>query len=173
MHILTKKDPIDNPHIRTKIRRVEQQVKRGEKLDHAYVFGGGRNCGYNPCTLKSNDDGDCSWWQGHLINVAGYKLPFPASELSTYTLAELPKWDPKNFAFGQGKYFTIRIKNITGNPEESHTIAELRNRFTECGGSDNPHEDGRPTWFHPGEGMGLTLFQRLAEFPTMVHIKGL
>lgn len=168
-----ERHPIDDPRVRTKVRRMEKQVKRGQKLDHEYVFGGGRICGWNPCSLISHHDGDCSWWIGHLINISGLKLPFPASQLSTFSLAELPEMDPKHFGTGPGENFTIFIKNIPGDPGESHTFGELRGRFTECGGSDNKFDDGRPCWFHPGDGMGLSLHQRLAEFPTRIHIRGL
>lgn len=170
MNFPLRRTPIENPRIRTKVRRMETQVKRGEKLDHEYVRGGGRTCGYNPCSLLSHNDGDCSWWQGHLVNIAGLKLPFPASDLSTWSLAELPKLDPEHFAEGHGKYYTMFIKN---DGSDAHTIGELRGRFTECGGTDNPYSDGRPCWFHPGEGMGLTIHQRLSEFPIRIHIIGL
>lgn len=162
--------PIKDPRKKTKIRRAEVMVGRGEKLDHDYVWGGGRTCGYPPCSLISHNDGDCSWWQGHLINTMGYKLPFPASELSTFSLAELPVRAPDIFAEGHGKLYTIYIRN---DGLDAHTIGELRNRFTECGGTDNKYPDGRPCWFTPGEGMGLTISQRLKEFPIRIHIKGL
>lgn len=160
----------ENPHVRNKIRRVEHEVTRLSKMNLPYVFGGGRTCGYPPC---ADGPGDCSWFQGHLINVAGFKMPVPATNLSTFSMEQFPDLDPDTFGHGPGKFLTFYIKDGNGDPHEAHTFCEIRGRFAECGGTDNPSSGNGPSWFHPGDGMGLTLHQRLQEFPNRIHIRGL
>jgi hypothetical protein len=159
--------PLHRTHIthkptRERVRAAEKDVTRLQRLGLSYAWGGGRDCGYDPC---KDGPGDCSWFAGAIVNAMGVRLPFPASSLSTYSLAEagLP---------GHGRYLTLYIKNVPGRPEESHVIVGLRGRFAECGGSDNPHPGDGPGWFHPGELMGLTVHQRLSEFTTRRHFHG-
>lgn len=168
--IKLEKHKIHDPRVRHKIRRGEHNVTRLQKLHLPYSFGGGRNCGYPPCW---NGPGDCSWFVGHEINCLGYKLPVPASNLSTFSLEDFHNLDPDTFKLGHGKYVTIYVKDGNGDPHEAHTFIEFRSRFAECGGSDNPSVLNGPSWFHPGKGMRLTLKERLDEFPHRFHIAGL
>lgn len=76
---------------------------------------------------------------------------------------------------GESDYLTFYLKEPYET--EGHVIMRLRERpkpwhrgipryrFAEQGGSDNPAPGGGMHWLkHPGQGMGLTVHQRLAEF---------
>lgn len=140
----------------------------------AYLFGGGH------VTPATNGPGDCSWLASWLWQHFEPGLITG----TTYTLAEAG-------LEGFGRVFSLLIKNIAGAPDESHVIerweftiaeaAELKIEkhrcadgffYTECGGSDNPTAGNGPTFFTPGEGMGLTLEARLAEFSIHRHPAG-
>lgn len=140
----------------------------------AYVFGGGH------MTPADGGPGDCSWLASWLWQHFEPGLPTG----TTYSLAEAG-------AEGFGRIFSLMIKNIAGQPDESHVIerweftkaeaAELKIEqhrcadgffYTECGGSDNPTAGNGPTFFTPGEGMGLSLTARLAEFDIHRHPLG-
>lgn len=140
----------------------------------AYVFGGGH------VTPANNGPGDCSWLASWLWQHFEPNLPTG----TTFTLAEAG-------LEGFGRRFTLMIKNIAGEPDESHVIerweftaAEAKELgiekhrcsdgffYTECGGSDNPTAGNGPTFFTPGEGMGLSLEARLAEFSIHRHPEG-
>lgn len=140
----------------------------------AYLWGGGH------VTPADDGPGDCSWFASWLWQRFERALVTG----TTYTLADVGEE-------GLGRWFGLMIKNIAGEPDESHVIewwnisrqeaAELGIEhyrcadgffYTECGGSDNPTAGNGPTFFTPGEGMGLTLQQRLAEFPIHRHPKG-
>lgn len=140
----------------------------------AYLWGGGH------MTPADGGPGDCSWLASWLWQRFEPSLPTG----TTYTLAEAG-------LAGFGRIFTLMIKNIPGRPDESHVIerweftkaeaAALKIEqhrcadgffYTECGGSDNPTAGNGPTFFTPGEGMGLTIAQRLAQFPDHRHPEG-
>jgi hypothetical protein len=140
----------------------------------AYVFGGGH------MTPADGGPGDCSWLASWLWQHFEPALPTG----TTFTLAEAG-------VEGFGRIFSLMIKNIAGEPDESHVIerweftiaeaAELKIEqhrcddgffYTECGGSDNPTAGNGPTFFTPGLGMGLTLEARLAEFSIHRHPEG-
>lgn len=140
----------------------------------AYLWGGGH------VTPADGGPGDCSWLASWLWQR--FEASLPTGTTYTLALAGLE---------GFGREFTIMIKNIAGAPDESHVIerwdlakavAELLGIekyrcsdgffYTECGGSDNPTPGNGPTFFTPGEGMGLTIAERLAEFPEHRHPEG-
>jgi hypothetical protein len=139
----------------------------------AYVFGGGH------VTPADDGPGDCSWLASREWQHFDPDLPTG----TTFTLAEAGR-------AGFGRRFSLMIKNIAGEPDESHVIErweftpeEIRTLgvqkyvidgfvYSECGGSDNPTPGNGPTWFIPGKGMGLTVEQRLAEFSIHRHPEG-
>lgn len=144
------------PGAQAAIRRVEHCISWLESQDDFYVFGGGRVGGPNP-HMDLHSSGDCSWMGLGLCHVLGVDLKNPIG--STYSAAE--EGEP-----GRGKYFTLLIKNIAGQPDESHMFVEVRGRHAECGGFDNPKPRGGPAWFKPSD-------QRLEEFPIHRHFPGL
>jgi len=151
----------------------------------AYAWGGGH------VTPADEGPGDCSWLASR--NVQHFDPSIPTG--TTYTLAEAG--EP-----GFGSQLTLMIKNIPGRADESHVIelweltheliaglklqkwvigtevlghaARPGNAFlvSECGGSDNPTSGNGPSFVIPGQGMGLTVEQRLAEFTVHRHVKG-
>jgi hypothetical protein len=151
----------------------------------AYAWGGGH------VTPANSGPGDCSWLASKMRQW--FEPGTPTG--TTYTLAEegLP---------GFGRVLTLMIKNIPGRADESHVIElwilenDLVDKYelhrwvlpvsevpvdppagssvlvSECGGSDNPTSGNGPSWVIPGEGMGLTVQQRLAEFSIHRHPEG-
>jgi hypothetical protein len=144
----------------------------------AYAWGGGH------VTPANDGPGDCSW----LASWLRQKWEPISPTGTTYTLAEegLP---------GFGDILTLMIKNIPGRADESHVIerwelpkalidelklgrwvvewkADTGILYSECGGSDNPTPGNGPSFFIPGEGMGLSVAARLAEFSEHRHPQG-
>jgi hypothetical protein len=144
-----------------RVRTGEREISRLAALGLYYGFGGGRNCGPHPCGDYSAGQvgGDCSWLVLRTCYIMG--LPIKNWLGSTYSLAE-------EGSEGKGKLFTIHVKNPP-DPHEAHTIMEFHHpghdRGAECGGSDNPHPRGGPSWFRPSA-------ERIAEFPIKRHFKG-
>lgn len=147
-----------------------------------YVFGGGH------VTPANSGPGDCSWLASRLRQHWESKSPTG----TTFTLAEeaLP---------GTGAEITLMIKNIAGQPDESHVIelwfmdpalvkqhrlqqwvleqADVPVQIpvgalalvSECGGSDNPTPGNGPSFVIPGKEMGMSVSARLAEFSIHRH----
>lgn len=163
-------EPATFPKVRSVIKGLRGLIAKGM----AYLWGGGH------VTPANNGPGDCSWLASWLWQHFDPSLVTG----TTYTLAEAG-------LEGFGRIFSLMIKNIAGEPDESHVIerweftkAEAKELgiekyrcsdgffYTECGGSDNPTAGNGPTFFTPGEGMGLSLEARLAEFSIHRHPEG-
>jgi hypothetical protein len=140
--------------VKYRLRRAEKEVTRLAGLHLPYVFGGG-----HVTPAPHNGPFDCSSFASHLAQVLGFDIPTG----TTYTLANVG--DP-----GEGKYFTLHIKNPP-DPHEAHVIVSFSHgpgtklRWAQCGGRDNPTTGGGPTWFRPTKA-------RIAEFPIKRHFKG-
>lgn len=146
-----------------RIRHAEHECKRLEQLFGTYDLGGGRNCGSKPCDFKNGlyqgkYVGDCSWLQCYICDILGIKLKSPIGWTGTLVNEGLP---------GHGKLYTIHIKDPFDT--EGHTIGQfhhpIRDRWVECGGSDNPHPGDGVTFWHPTA-------ERIAEFPYKRHFHG-
>lgn len=145
------------PGPRAAVRRMEHAIKHTAKLPLIYDFGGGRVNGRIIAPPSSGTWTDCSGYDCWLAAVLGVTLKNPAGNTTSF-LEEGEK--------GRGKYVTFLIKEIPGQPDESHMFVEVRGRYAECGGFDNPDPGGGPSWFHPSAA-------RLDEFPHHRHFKGL
>lgn len=150
-------------------RRAMKRLRRGEELwswleslDLIYLLGGARSTGQivGPHHQKGIPWTDCSGAQLFDMRVMGLNPRFPAGWTGTLV---------QEGHEGVSPYFTLFLKE----PEqtEGHVIARRRHkphlgdegwRWTECGGNDNPHPGGGPTWFHPTA-------ERVAEFPYQRH----
>ena len=152
-------------------RRTMTRLRRGERLwDHLshldliYLLGGARESGQivGPHNQHGVPWTDCSGAQLFDMRAMGLQPHNPAGW--TGTLVE-------EGHEGTSPYFTLFLKE----PEqtEGHVIGRRRHkprvgqdewRWTECGGFDNPHPGGGPTWFEPTA-------ERIAEFPYQRHFK--
>lgn len=147
-----------------------------------YVFGG------DHVTPAGTGPGDCSWLASR--NRQHWEPTSPTG--TTFTLAV--EGEP-----GSGVEITLMIKNIAGQPDESHVIelwfmdpalvkqhrlqqwvleqADVPVQIpvgalalvSECGGSDNPTPGNGPSFVIPGKEMGMSVSARLAEFPIHRH----
>ena len=156
---MTHRDAVRN------VRHAEREIKRLELLYGAYDLGGGRRCGDQFCNFKNGlyegkYVGDCSWLQGLTCEMLGIKLSTPPSLTWTGSLYKEGK-------AGKGKLYTLFVKD----PEdtEGHSIGcfhhHLKDRWFECGGSDNPHPNNGVTFWKPTA-------ERIAEFPYRRHFEG-
>lgn len=150
-----------------KVRRIESTAKRLERMGLHYNRGGAR---YADRITAPQHDGeawtDCSGGSIFLCQVANIELPVNMI-MSTWGLAEAG-------IEGESDYFTMFLKNTPG---DEHVINRFRERpkpwhrgiphyrWWEVGGSDNPRYGGGPSYFIPGRTMGLTIAERLDEFP--------
>lgn len=156
-----------SPAIKKKLRRGEKFVSRLAHMGLPYKWGGGRR--WNPTrTVISPEGGDCSWGAMECLAHMGVRLANPAG--STWSLAEEGRE-------GVGENFTLFIKNTVGDEHvimrwrRRHTLLGLlpKHRWAETGGTDNPKPKGGMSWFVPGRGMGLSVKQRVEEFPIRRH----
>lgn len=153
----------------TRVRRMEEMAKHLSTLGLYYSYGGGREDGRIVDPVKGKPWTDCSGGATYLLDIGGVKLRNGAG--STWSLAQ-------EGSEGVGANFTLFIKN---DPGDEHVICrfrlrpkpwhsgEPRHRWWEVGGTDNRHPQGGPSFFTPGAGMGLTIAQRVAEFPIHRH----
>lgn len=147
----------------TRLRRGERLWTHLEKLELIYLLGGARSTGQ---IVGPSGRGaawtDCSGAQLFDMRAMGLQPRSPAGW--TGTLVE-------EGHEGTSPYFTLFLKE----PEqtEGHVIGRRRHkprvgqdewRWTECGGFDNPHAGGGPSWFEPTP-------ERVAEFPYQRHFK--
>lgn len=152
-------------------RRAMVRLRRGEKLwshledlDLIYLLGGARETGVivGPQDRHGVEWTDCSGAQLFDMRAMGLNPAYPAGWTGTLV---------QEGHEGTSPYFTLLLKE----PEqtEGHVIARRRHkprvgpeqwRWTECGGFDNPHTGGGPSWFHPTP-------ERVAEFPYHRHFK--
>jgi hypothetical protein len=156
-----------SPGVKKRLRRGEKFISHVAAMNLFYKWGGGRR--WNPTrTILSPEGGDCSWGALEVLKAMGVGVSDRAG--STWSLAE-------EGAEGKGENFTLFIKNPVG---DEHVIMRLRRRHTlggllpkhrwaEVGGSDNPKSKGGMAWFIPGKSMGMTVKQRVAEFPIHRH----
>lgn len=150
-----------------KIRRGEKAITHLQKLNLIYLLGGARTSnGIVGPRGRGVAWTDCSGFVGFILRVIGVKLK-SLSPLWTGTLKD--EGEP-----GEGNVLTLYIKEPLNT--EGHVIMRLRHhprwrkalglaakwRWAECGGMDNPHPGGGPTWFKPTDA-------RIAEFPIRRH----
>lgn len=159
-----------------KVRRGETVAKSLERMGLAYGWGGARYYGANGhdriTSPQHNGEvwTDCSGGSIYLCQVMDLHLP-PGMEMNTIGMMNAG-------IEGLSDYFTMFIK-------DDHMINRFRlrpkpwhagiphYRWWEVGGSDNPHPAGGASFFIPGKLMGLTIDQRLAEFPVRRCFPGL
>lgn len=160
-----------NDHERklVKIRRGEETAKHLERLGLHYDRGGARYNGRITAPQHKGENWtDCSGGSGFLAQAMNIDLGNAwIKDMSTWGLAECGKE-------GESDYWTMFIKNTVG---DEHVINRFRERpkpwhrgvphyrWWEVGGSDNPHPEGGASYFIPGKLMGLTIAERIAEFP--------
>lgn len=155
-------------HKMVRIRRGETMMSRLEALELGYLLGGARGNGRHITAPHHKGEAwsDCSGCTLFEMLVMGLQ---PRSPIGwTGTLA-------REGSEGLSEFFTIFLKE----PEqtEGHVIMRFRHhpgwrgregaaewRWAECGGRDNPHAGGGPTWFKPTD-------ERVAEFPIRRHFK--
>jgi hypothetical protein len=152
-----------------RVRRMEVRAKHLTTLGLFYDYGGGRVDGHIATPVRNEKWTDCSGGATDLLDVGGIKLRNDAG--STWSLAQEGEE-------GEGEYFTLFIKNAPGDehvicrfrerPKPWHR-GEPRHRWWETGGTDNRSSRGGPSFFTPGAGMGLTIAERVAEFPIHRH----
>jgi hypothetical protein len=161
---------VDSPAHRDKMvrmRRVERSITELEDLDLIYLLGGARGAhGIEPPRGHGQEWSDCSGFVLFELAVAHIQTKSPTGWTGTLV---------SEGSEGLSEYLTVFIKE----PEqtEGHTILRLRHhpgwrhregaaewRWAECGGSDNPHPGGGPTYFKPTDA-------RIAEFPYHRHFK--
>lgn len=146
-----------------RMRRVEKAVKRLQAMDLIYDLGGSRGGSTHNGIENPTGDGlpwtDCSGFALYVMSIAGVKATDPSGW--TGTLVDEGKE-------GDSPYLTLFLKEPFNT--EGHVIIRLRRRprpwhkgvpkfrWAECGGSDNPHVNGGPTFFRPTT-------ERIAEFP--------
>lgn len=161
-----------------KQRRMEHAVGRLQAKDLIYDLGGARFAGRITSPIGDGTAWtDCSGFAVFLIQVGGFPTGhlFPDGVLWTGSIADnLPK--------GVSDYLTFFLKEP--HETEGHVIIRLRQRpkpfhkgvphyrWAECGGSDNPHPGGGPTWLTPGRAMGLSIAERVGEFDYHRCIEG-
>jgi hypothetical protein len=164
MHLRSNRrpDPLTDA-AKAPIRRVEHSIKRLAAMDLIYGWGGARVGGPSPHIAAPAGKGlawtDCSGLGLYEIAVVGFRLENPIG--NTTSLLTEPR-----LAKGRGRWLTFLIKEIPGQPDESHMLIEVRGRHAECGGFDNPSAGGGPSWFKPSAA-------RLEEFSHHLHIPGL
>lgn len=159
-----------------RIRRGETTAKHLESMGLHYNWGGARYygaSGHDRITAPQNKDEawtDCSGGSIFLCQVMDIHLPL-GMEMNTDGLETVG-------IEGLSDYFTMFVKS-------DHVINRFRERpkpwhqgiphyrWWEVGGSDNPHPAGGPSYFIPGKLMGLTIDERLAEFPVRRCFPGL
>lgn len=171
MRVRIERDGLPD-RVRARVRRGEEHVKWLRRLREPYAFGGGRiyNGAGQSIGTTPRGPGDCSWFALRECAAVGVELKWPGGD--TYTLAEEGEE-------GEGDYFTLFIKNIPGEADESHVIPAFRHgpraayHYAECGGDDNPRADGGVDWVVPGRKIGLTIAERMDEFTIHRHFKGL
>jgi hypothetical protein len=152
-----------------RVRRMEEMAKQLSTLGLYYSYGGGRVGGRIVQPDRNAPWTDCSGGATYLLDVGGVKLKNDAG--STWSLATEGE-------AGEGEMFTLFIKN---DPGDEHVICrfrlrpkpwhrgEARHRWWEVGGSDNRSSRGGPSFFTPGAGMGLSIAERVAQFPITRH----
>lgn len=152
-----------------RVRRMEVYAKHLTALGLYYSYGGGRVGGHIVDPVSGRPWTDCSGGATKLLDVGGVKLRNDAG--STWSLAT-------EGSAGEGEMFTLFIKN---DPGDEHVICrfrlkpkpwhrgEARHRWWEVGGSDNRSSKGGPSFFTPGVGMGLSIADRVAQFPIHRH----
>lgn len=146
-----------------RLRRGETLISHLQGLDLIYLLGGARETG---TIVGPRGHGvewtDCSGFQLFDMRAMGLQPRYPAGWTGTLV---------QEGHEGSSPYFTLFLKE----PEqtEGHVISRRRHkphmgkevwRWAECGGSDNPHPGGGPTWFEPTA-------ERIAEFPYIRHFK--
>lgn len=149
-------------------RRAEKAVTALQAMNLIYRLGGGRGGGHALWPTGSGIAwGDCSWFACLICAIAGIRLKHPDGW--TGTLVE-------EGSDGTSPYLTLFLKEP--QQTEGHVIVRLRKRprpwhrgeprfrWAECGGRDNPHPNGGPTWFKPTP-------ERIAEFPFKRHFETL
>lgn len=133
------------------IHEMIEEVNRLISKGMAYSWGGGHG------TPANSGPGDCSWFASRL-----WQMIEPIATGTTYTLANEGE-------AGQGKWFTLYIKNIPGRADESHVICRIYDghtvRWCQTGGRDNTRPGAGPCWFEPTP-------SRIAEFNILRHPKG-
>lgn len=162
----------DHERKMVRVRRIETTAKRLERMGLSYARGGARyyvSNGHDRITAPAHKHEawtDCSGGTIYLAQVADVHLP-AGMEMDTFGLAGIG-------VEGESDYWTMFIKNTPG---DEHVINRFRERprpwhrgiphyrWWEVGGSDNPHLAGGPSYFIPGKLMGMSIEERVAEFP--------
>jgi hypothetical protein len=155
-------------HRRTmvRLRRGEQLVSHLESLDLSYLLGGARGSGTYISGPAGKDEAwtDCSGFELYVRRAMGLMPKDPVGWTGTIVTEGHEGLSP---------YYVVLLKEP--DQTEGHTIQRRRHkprvgpevfRWTECGGSDNPHPAGGPTWFEPTA-------ERIAEFPYRRYFKAL
>jgi hypothetical protein len=160
---LLKRETEHHRRAMVRLRRGERMIGHLEQMDLFYLLGGARGAGHITAPSGPRTGWtDCSGFQCFDLATMGVQLRNPTGW--TGTLVE-------EGHEGASPYFTLFLKE----PEqtEGHVIARRRHkpkvgadewRWGECGGNDNPHPGGGPTWFHPTP-------ERIAEFPYQRRFK--
>lgn len=167
--LLVKPEPLNREtehhhQVMVRLRRGEHLVSHLEALDLSYLLGGARSSGTHISGPLGKNDAwtDCSGFELYDRRAMGLMPRYPVGWTGTIATEGHE---------GSSPYYMVLLKE----PEETegHTIQRRRHkprvgpevwRWTECGGSDNPHPAGGPTWFEPTA-------ERIAEFPIHRYFK--